>query len=244
MGAPAEEHTDAGLVPYDLDGLADARRLGDWMFEQFGPLAGRAVVEVGPGVGTFTWRLLEAGVARLLLVESDPQLVAELRRRFGGDPRVTLVNEALPESPAMAEGAGSFEFVLCQNVLEHIEDDGAAVAAMAATLEPGGGLGILVPAHPRLYGALDRAFGHHRRYTRERLRRLVEQAGLEVQELYSFNLLGVFGWWAKKCQRSERLGPRSLRWYERAVALWRPVERRVRPPWGLSLIVLARRPEG
>ena len=82
-------------------------------------------------------------------------------------------------------------------MLEHIADDHAAMAAMARTLRPGGRLTALVPAHPRLYGPLDRAFGHYRRYTRERLRDVVEAAGLEVERLYSFNLLGVLGWLAK-----------------------------------------------
>jgi SAM-dependent methyltransferase len=228
--------------PFDLDELAGAERLADWMFEQFRPLIGPKVVEVGPGVGTFTDRLLETGVERLLLIEVDPRLSDLLRDRYAGDARVTVVTEELPGSPALAAAAGTCDFVLCQNVLEHIEDDAAATAAMAAALRPGGRLGILVPAHPRLYGAMDAGFGHHRRYTRERLRSVVEAAGLELDDLYSFNLLGVLGWWAKKRSGSTQLGARSLALYERIVVLWRPVERRLRPRWGLSLIARARRP--
>jgi SAM-dependent methyltransferase len=181
-------------------------------------------------------------VERLLLLEVDPRLADLLRDRYAHDPRVTVVNEGLPDSPALAARAGEWDFVLCQNVLEHIEDDGRAVAAMAAALAPGGRLGILVPAHPRLYGLLDRAYGHHRRYTRERLRDVVDRAGLDLLDLYSFNLLGVLGWWARKRSKSERLGTRSLALYERLVVLWRPLEQAVRPPWGLSLIALSRAP--
>jgi SAM-dependent methyltransferase len=153
------------------------------------------------------------------------------------------VMETLPESPSLAAAAGQYDFVLCQNVLEHIEDDAGAAAAMAAALRPGGRLGILVPAHPRLYGAMDSKFGHHRRYTRDRLRSVVEGAGLELTDLYSFNLLGVLGWWAKKRSGATQLGARSLALYERIVVLWRPVEGRLRPRWGLSLIAHGRRPE-
>jgi SAM-dependent methyltransferase len=243
MGNPLEERVDDAHVPFDLDELAGARRLADWMFEQFRDALGPGVVEVGPGVGTFTGRLLAAGVERMLLIEADGRLAELLDRRYADDPRVTVVAESLPESPALSATAGEWDFVLCQNVLEHIEHDADAAAAMASALRPGGRLGLLVPAHPRLYGDLDRAYGHHRRYTRDRLRRVVEGAGLELLELYSFNLLGVVGWLAKKRSRSERLGTRSLALYERLVVLWRPVERAIRPPWGLSLIALARRPE-
>jgi hypothetical protein len=52
----------------------------------------------------------------------------------------------------------------------------------------------------------------------------------------------VAGWWAKKVTGSVSLDTRSLRLYETLVAAWRPVEERVRPRWGLSLIARARRP--
>jgi SAM-dependent methyltransferase len=128
-------------------------------------------------------------------------------------------------------------------VLEHIEDDAAALAAMARALRPGGRLTVLVPAHPGLYGPLDRAYGHHRRYTRERLRGIVERAGLEVERLYRFNALGVPGWWVRNRTGADGIGRGPLRVYEALLAAWRPVERRLEPPVGLSLVVHARRPD-
>jgi SAM-dependent methyltransferase len=212
------------------------------MFEQFRPFVADETAEVGAGIGTFTGRLLDSGVRRLLLVEPDPSLAAVLESRFARDERVELARESLPEAPALARDAGRYGFVLCQNVLEHVDDDAAAVAAMAGALRPAGTLGLLVPAHPRLFGSLDRAYGHRRRYTRESLRQVVEAAGLEMAELRSFNLLGVPGWWWKSRRGATGLGARSLRAYEVILPLWRPLERRLRPRAGLSLIAVARRP--
>jgi len=59
------------------DGIVEA------MTAAAGPLAGAAVVEVGPGVGILTGRLLDLG-ARVVAVELDRRLCAFLRRRFGG----------------------------------------------------------------------------------------------------------------------------------------------------------------
>jgi SAM-dependent methyltransferase len=227
---------------YDLEELARAGRLADWMFEQFRPYVDAATAEVGAGIGTFSERLLGAGAERLLLVEPDPELAAELERRFGGDPRVELAREPVPGSPALQRDAGLLGFVLCQNVLEHVSDDAGGVAEMAAALRPGGALGVLVPAHPRLYGSLDRAYGHERRYTRDRLERLIADAGLELVELRSFNLLGVAGWWWKTRRGATELGAGSLRAYEAILPLWWPLERLLRPRAGLSLIAVARRP--
>ena len=241
--------TDASDVPadaheelWDLENLARARRLCAWMFEQFEPFARGVVVEVGAGIGTFSHELLAHGVQRLLLIEPAPVCAQALRARFADDPRVQVAGELLPDSPALGQLTDEADFVLCQNVLEHIADDGAAIAAMARALRPGGRLTILVPAHPRLYNRLDRRYGHERRYSRERLVRIVGDAGLELDALYSFNLLGVPGWWVNSLRSAPGLTPASLRAYEALVRLWRPIERRVRPPWGLSLIAHARRP--
>jgi SAM-dependent methyltransferase len=135
-----------------------------------------------------------------------------------------------------------FDFVLCQNVLEHIPDDGRAVRVMGSAIREGGRLCLLVPAGPRLFGPLDREYGHVRRYTRESLRTVVESAGLRITALHSFNALGIPGWWVKNRTGATSLGRRSLNAYEALLPLWRPIERHFQLPWGLSLIAHAERP--
>lgn len=236
--------SDATANPevWDLETLRAARRLGDFMFAQFAPYVGPVMAEIGAGIGTFSERLLTADVERLLLIEPDSYCVDALRRDFSGDPRVTIADELLPEAPTLAAWAGQVDYVLCQNVLEHIEDDAAAVRAMAASLRPGGRITVLVPANPRLYGALDRAYGHHRRYTRDRLASVTTGAGLVIDDLHFFNLLGVPGWIVQRNRRTPGLSRSALRIYELLLRAWEPIERRYRPPTGLSVIVQAHRP--
>ena len=222
---------------WDLRSLARARRLCDWMFEQYGGEVRGSVAEVGAGIGTFSERILAAGAESLLAVEPEPAPAAVLEERLHGDPRVTIVREQLPAAPSLRPSA--FDLVVCQNVLEHIEDDVAAVGTLGTALRPDGRLVLLVPAHPGLFSELDRAFGHYRRYTRASLTRIVDRAGLRILDVRSFNLLGIPGWWAKKLRRSEQLGPGSLAAYEALVRFWRPVENRISIPWGLSLVLHA-----
>ena len=54
--------------------------------------AGDAVVEIGPGLGILTERILSAGPHRLMLVELHRRLAAALAARFDGDARVTVLN--------------------------------------------------------------------------------------------------------------------------------------------------------
>jgi 2-polyprenyl-3-methyl-5-hydroxy-6-metoxy-1,4-benzoquinol methylase len=228
---------------WDLENLRSARRLCDWMFRQSEPYVRGEVAEIGAGIGTFSERLaVRRDVTSLLLIEPDPVCVEVLKRDFSSNPKVTVARETLPDSPTLGARAGTLDFLLCQNVLEHIDEEQAAVQAMASALRPGGNLALLVPAHPQLYGNLDRTYGHYRRYTRERLQRLIAGAGLECVELYSFNLLGVPGWWINRFRRSPGISRGSLRAYEALLRAWQPVEDWRRPPWGLSLITHARKP--
>ena len=224
---------------WDLQTLARATRLADWMFEQFSWAATGAAVEVGAGIGTFSERLLDAGVESLLLIEPEEACADVLADRFGHDPRVRVVREQLPNAASLLEQPHSFDFVLCQNVLEHVDEDGRAVRVMGSALRSGGRLCVLVPAGPRLFGPLDRAYGHYRRYTRDSLCALIDEAGLRITDLYTFNALGIPGWWVKNRIGANSLDTRSLTAYEALLPIWRSVERRVRLPWGLSLIAHA-----
>jgi SAM-dependent methyltransferase len=237
-----DQSLDNEDVLWDLESLARARRLADWMFAQFAADAKGTVAEVGAGIGTFSARLLNEEVESLLLIEPEERCADALVKRFAGEPRVTVVREKLPNVAALLERPRTFDFVLCQNVLEHVHDDYAAAEVMASCMRPGGRIGILVPAGPRLFGSLDRRYGHERRYTRSRLRDVLERAQLNVADLYSFNALGIPGWVVKSRTGAASLGTRSLAAYEMLLPLWRPIEDRLRLPWGLSLVAHGERP--
>jgi hypothetical protein len=225
-----------------LRNLERATRFQDWLFSVVAPSALGPGVEAGAGIGSFSSRLLAAGIEPLLLLEPEADCADELERRFAGDERVAVAREGLPGSAALAARAGRLRYALCSNVLEHIEDDGAALRSLAASLVPLGEVVVLVPAGPRLFGRLDRELGHHRRYTRASLRSLVGRAGLELVSIRSFNLLGVPGWWLAGRTSRVGLSPSSLRIYDAVVRFWRPVEELLRPKVGLSLVARARRP--
>jgi SAM-dependent methyltransferase len=136
-----------------------------------------------------------------------------------------------------------FYTALCINVLEHVTDDAAAMAAMADVVEPGGTVAVLVPAHPALYGPYDEMEGHFRRYSRRGLRTLLTGSGLEVVRLHRFNLVGAAGWWFQYRLLKRRIhGQGHFRVLQAALPVLRAVEARVKPPFGLSLVAVAKKP--
>jgi SAM-dependent methyltransferase len=239
MGDPS---ASPGKAAWDLDELAHAGRFANWVFDTLVPAASGFVVEVGPGVGTFSRRLLiEPDVERLLLLEPDNRCRATLEEAFRGDARVSIAADRIPGSATLAAGSGTADLVVCQNVLEHVEDDLGALVEIRGALRESGHLALLVPAHPSLYGRLDVRYGHHRRYTRDSLGGLLARGGFSVERMRSFNLLGVPGWWlATHMPGDARIRPRWLSAYDAALRVWRPLEDRIRPAWGLSLVAIAR----
>lgn len=81
----------------------------------------------------------------------------------------------------------SFDVVGAFDVVEHCEPEATALAELARVLAPGGSLLLSVPAYEWAWSDFDVANGHHRRYTRDRAVRAVEDAGLEVRRAtYAF----------------------------------------------------------
>jgi len=225
----------------ELAAMAEGRNYYRWILRELRPHLGRRILEVGAGSGTFAAHLLaEADPDRLVLLEPALNLQPLLAARFAGEGRVRLVGQTLPEA---REGlaATPFDSVVSVNVLEHIPDDGEALAIMAGLLRPGGRLLLFVPALPGLYGTLDAAFGHRRRYGRRELAGKLTAAGLGVRRLAYMNLPGALAWLVSgRILRATTLRPGAVRLYDRlAVPLVAALERRIPPPLGQSLLAVA-----
>jgi SAM-dependent methyltransferase len=76
---------------------------------------------------------------------------------------------------------GEFDLVIATDLLEHLEDDAAAVHELARVVRPGGWVIVSAPAMRHLWSGHDVALGHYRRYSRAELRRMLRGAGLAVE---------------------------------------------------------------
>ncbi|MFF5258819.1 methyltransferase domain-containing protein [Actinomadura viridis] len=85
--------------------------------------------------------------------------------------------------------SGEYDLAVALNVLEHVEDDRAAAGEIARVLRPGGSALVAVPCDMRLWSAHDVALGRVRRYSRSALTGLLEEAGLFVEQVWSWNVL-------------------------------------------------------
>lgn len=93
-----------------------------------------------------------------------------------------LAREAPPELTFTATSPRdqNFDLTLLLDVLEHVEDDRAFLAARVETCARGGHILLGVPAWPALYTSHDAGLGHLRRYRPAAAAALARDAGLEV----------------------------------------------------------------
>lgn len=205
------------------------------MFDRLRRWVGRRVLEIGSGIGNLSAFLLDAD--RLVLTDTREEYLDRLRTRFANHPNVAVSRLFLPTELGAVAGQ-QFDSIICLNVLEHVEDDSSSLHAMHRLLAPGGRLILLVPALPALYGTIDKALGHYRRYQRAPLTSLLQATGFKVAHIEYFNLAGVPGWWfAGRVLRRQTIPAASLKLYDALVPLFR-LERLL--PWrvGQSLIAI------
>ncbi|GIW43314.1 MAG: hypothetical protein KatS3mg077_0596 [Candidatus Binatia bacterium] len=224
-----------------LERLLALRRYQAWLYRQFSAHVGHVVLEVGAGLGSLTRHLRHARA--IVVTDADPECVRALQRTFANDPRVVVERyDATKELPA--RWLGHFDTVLCCNVLEHVDDDRAALVQLARALRPGGTLVLVVPGMPVLYGELDRALGHRRRYTEEEIVEKVQVAGLHVEKVAWLNRVGAIGWWinSRFLRRKEfpHLQARINEW----IVPWLEAQGKSQARWGLSILLVARRMGG
>jgi len=214
-----------------------------WQVEQFLPYLGQRVLEIGCGVGGIINLLGHRELIYGLDVEADVLTYAAERFRGRPECRFALCDvTAGPSEWPLELQTQRFDSVICVNVLEHIDDDIAALRRMEQFLVPGGTLALLVPAHQALYGPYDKLDGHFRRYGKAHLQRLLRQTGLEPLRLRYFNSVGAAGWWVQyKLLRRSIHGEGQFGIMNRILPALRQLERVIPPPFGLSLVAVCHR---
>lgn len=165
------------------------------------------VLDFGAGGGQFAAPLSAQGLDVTAL---EPDQLLQQRLRAQG-LRVAGSTDELAD--------GSFDYIYTLNVLEHIDDDAAALRSLHAKLAPNGKLLIYVPAFPLLYTSMDAKVGHVRRYTRGSLIPRVSAAGFRIERVAYADSIGFFATLLFKLigNKDGSVSIGALKLYDRAV---------------------------
>ena len=214
-----------------------------WMYRSVRGDLGATVLDAGAGIGTFT-EILVRDRRRVVVLETEPQFVASIRERFATNESVSVHEGDLTDTTTFAH-IPTVDSVLCLNVLEHVDDDVAAMRNLLDKTRPGGKMVALVPAYPWLFNRMDAAVGHYRRYGKTEFVERLERAGWTVERVFRFNAFGIPGWFLGGSVLRRSTPGRSLyKLFDTLVPLFSVLERTlVRGLFGLSLVAVCRRPQ-
>ena len=199
------------------------------------------LLELGCGTGNVLAALSEFGEA--VGMETHLELIAAARAA-GLDVRTGRLPDDLGVAPGWAD------VVLLLDVIEHVDDDVAALVAARRAVAHGGLLIVTVPAYRWLWSGHDEVLGHRRRYTAARLRAVVERAGFSVLRVSYFNtllfpMLALVRVWKglRGDRRHDLRRPAAPlnRLLERVFAFERHLVPHTPLPFGASLLLIGRR---
>jgi len=223
-----------------LNNLTGTPQYVSWVTRLVRPHLGDRVLEVGAGLGNLTGRLMGRKL-EYVAGEADPLYLHALRNRFLRTPNVAVC-QLNPDDPAdYTPWLHLFDSALCVNILELVDDPLKVLILLGDCLKPSGNLIVLVPHGPGLFGSLDKALGHKRRFSESDLAELLGAAGFQVEKLHQMNKIGAHSWWLfGKVLGRKQINRVALKLFDKTVWFWRRVDTLL--PWtGLSLVAIAKR---
>lgn len=190
------------------------------------------VLDFGAGGGQFAAPLAAQGL-NVTALEPDQLLQQRLRAH---NLRVVGSTQDLPDD--------CFDYIYTLNVLEHIEDDVAALRSLHSKLTANGKLLIYVPAFQLLYTSMDAKVGHVRRYTRRTLTANVRAAGFRVEHAGYADFLGFFATLAFKAlgNKDGNISMSALKLYDGVIfPVSRAIDLLTQRVLGKNLLLIARK---
>lgn len=227
----------------NLETISENYRFNDWMYKQIKIRLEEKmgnILEVGSGLGTISEKIFRdmGSSSHLMLTDISTRYVQSLKTRYSSFQNVSVERMDLNNREEYSKiGYGKYDSIIALNVLEHIKDDLLALQELYKMLKNGGILIILVPCHKFLFNVIDEKLGHYRRYTKQELRRKINQTNFTVACMHYFNIAGMVGWFFNgNVLKNAEINRTASKWFDRLVPLLNCLDWITSNITGLSLI--------
>lgn len=219
-----------------LENMSQAIWYNRWTANQFKPFIEGVILEIGCGIGNFTRLLTKYGSVYAIDIEKD--YINSARKKT----KKALIGFGDIEKGGYFFKKRLFSTIVCLNVLEHIKDDKKAINNIYKLLRPDGHLILLVPSHKFLYGQIDKAINHFRRYNQKELLKILEFAGFEIVKSKRLNILGAIGWWfSGKVLKENNVKVSAIKLFNILGPAFLTIENIIEPPFGTSILIVAKK---
>lgn len=215
-------------------------RVDTWIYEEVDPYVGQRVLEIGCGHGNFARFFADRQL--YIGIDLSAESVEQVQSRFGHLPNVRAQVADVTAEPFLDLARHRLDSVFSLNVFEHIQDDLGALRNAKQVIVPGGTLVLVVPAHSWLFGTIDVAIGHYRRYDKRALAAMFRELDLELLVHKYLNMAGALGWFTSGRLFRHTVPPSGqLRLFNRLVPLLKRIERTISAPFGVSIMAVGRK---
>ena len=157
------------------------RQILSSLIEKFIFTANPKILEIGAGTGGNLEMLIQHGSVTAV----EPNIIARNRIQKNFAKKITLIDGRLPDELNLENQ--KFDVICLFDVLEHIEDDQAALLNIKKHLASNGKIILTVPAFQFLFSDHDKKLHHFRRYNKDNLTKLIKACGLETKAISYFN---------------------------------------------------------
>jgi len=211
-----------------------------WNLDVFGLEKGRSILDLGCGPGMYFDAVMEYAPSFYFGADYSSNFLDEMKDLISGRTDCALGRiDLLDKNASQGLGEHKFDYVMLLDVLEHIEDDAAALTNVARIISATGGgrLLVRVPALNAIYGVNDKAIGHFRRYSKKSLGGLLRSSGFEILSIGYQNIAGILPWLVIGRVMKRRLAVSSGegKLFDMLTPALKAAEKIIPPPIGLSV---------
>jgi SAM-dependent methyltransferase len=218
-----------------------AANFTNWMYDEIKPYLRGNILELGSGIGTYSEKVVKDFNKNIVVLSDiDQEYIKNLQNKFQSYKNVFVKKIDISEPEDFSDFKCKINSVFALNVLEHIYDDVKALNNIYDSLEIGGNLVILVPAHKFLFNCIDKAIGHYRRYSKEEVISKVMQTKFKIEKMFYFNFAAIPGWYINgNILRKQVVSENVISLFNKFIPILKFIERYIIfHRFGISLIVV------
>lgn len=220
-----------------LESMSQAKFYNRWTFNKFSKYLKGTILEVGCGIGNFTKELSKYG--DVTGIDIDESLINEFKKE--SRLRIQLGFGDIEENKFFFNNK-VFDTIVCLNVLEHIEDDKRALQNIFNLLKKDGFMILVVPINKFLFGEIDKAIGHKRRYAPENLTNCVSGFGFDIVYQRKLNFIGSIGWFiAGRVLKEKTVKEQNIKLFNIVSPIFLWLENFIEPLFGTSILIIAKK---
>jgi len=209
-------------------------RYNRFIVSLFKKYIGKNILEIGSGIGGLSEFLPKKNIT---LSDIQQDYLNYLKNKYNYQTIVLDITKKPPIS-----FLNSFDTVISSNVFEHIKRDEEAFLNCAKLLKKNGKLLLFVPACPEIYGSLDKAMGHFRRYTKKDLSQKAKSANFKIINIKYVNFPGYFTWYIRgKFPNQLKTDSFTKKIFDMVIVRFLYLEKYLPVPFGQSLILVAKK---